>query len=83
MPQSRAQAIRSASIMLSVQVWTAVVLTPVIFYLLAFTSKPHHVATASAVACGYLVLMGGSGLWVFRVRTARASKLSDTEPSNS
>jgi len=78
----RARAMLSARIVLSAQLVLTVVLTPVLFYLLAFSRQPHHVVGASVVSSVYFVLMMGSAWWIYRRREAQASQLSDAEPWN-
>jgi Protein of unknown function (DUF3592) len=62
---------RATRIMLIVQLSAAIMLAPVLFYLLACSAPPYHPARASVFTFGYLVISLGASLLVSRARSAR------------
>ena len=57
-----------------------VTFAPVLFYVLAFSTQPHHVAKAILTTFVGIALSGGSTWWIYRVGRIRAGRLSDPDP---
>jgi hypothetical protein len=69
---------RAARIILITQVVTLAICAPVQFCLLAFSTRPHHVASASLTTFITVVILGSTARWLYRVKMAQASRLDDT-----
>jgi len=72
-----------ARIILIAQVAGMAIGTVVIFYVLGFSERPHHVGLASVIASGYLVIMATSAWLIYHsykrraIRAVRAFNISE------
>jgi hypothetical protein len=77
---ARALAMRTARVILISQVVSLAICAPVLFYVLAFSSQPHHVGSATLTTFITIVVLGGTTWWLYRIKRAQANRLDDTEP---
>jgi hypothetical protein len=65
-----------ARVMLIIQVPAAIVLGGVVFYVLGFSTRPHHVGSAAVFTAAYLVLMAAGTVFMQRIWRAQARRLA-------
>jgi hypothetical protein len=71
---------RTARVVLISQVVSIAICAPVLFYVLAFSTQPHHVGSATLTTLIAIVVLGGTTRWLYRIKRAQANRLDDTEP---
>lgn len=77
---TQAQLVRAARIQLIAQLVLTVVLTAVVFYVLAFSASRHHVMAAGLVVGFAFCASAGVALLVYRLNMARAIRRGSAEP---
>lgn len=68
---------RAARIILISQVVSLVICAPVLFYVLGFSTHPHHVLSATLTTCVAVLFLGATTRWIYRIKMAQANKLDD------
>jgi hypothetical protein len=79
MPAQAAAIMRTARVVLFSQIAGIVTAGPAAFYVLGFSTHPHHVLTATLTVGIVVVISIPVMWWLYRIRKVRASRIIDTD----